>query len=106
VGFWWSHVPRARLAAWLDLLFARLEPGAPVVIIDNRYVEGSSTPIAEVDAADDHWQHRRLEDGSLHRVLKNHPTPTEVEAVLGSRVSGCEWVEPLAYYWAVVARAA
>jgi demethylmenaquinone methyltransferase/2-methoxy-6-polyprenyl-1,4-benzoquinol methylase len=106
VGFWWSHVPRARLAAWLDVLFARLETGAPVVFIDNRYVEGSSTPIAEVDAADDHWQHRRLEDGSLHRVLKNHPTPTEVEAVLGSRVSGCEWVEPLAYYWAVVARAA
>jgi ubiquinone/menaquinone biosynthesis C-methylase UbiE len=23
VGFWWSHVPRARLAGWLDALFAR-----------------------------------------------------------------------------------
>lgn len=111
VGFWWSHVPRARLAAWLDLLFARLEPGAPLVIIDNRYVEGSSTPIAEVDAAGDHWQHRRLDDGSTHRVLKNHPTPAEVEAILGARVSACEWAtgpagDALNYFWAVSARAA
>jgi SAM-dependent methyltransferase len=111
-GFWWSHVPKARLAAWLDGLFARLEPGAPVVFIDNRFVPGSSTPIAEVDAAGDHWQHRRLDDGSHHRVLKNHPTQDEVEAVLGARVSNCRWLGgkvahgPVNHYWAVEALAA
>jgi Methyltransferase domain len=109
VGFWWSHVPRARLAGWLDTLFAHLVPGSPVVIIDNRYVEGSSTPIAEVDAAGDSWQHRRLADGSRHRVLKNHPSPGEVEAALGARVSACSWwggTAGLRHYWAVCARAA
>ena len=109
VGFWWSHVPRARLAGWLDALFAHLEPGAPVVIVDNRYVEGSSTPIAEVDAQGDHWQLRRLADGSRHRVLKNHPTRAEVEAALGARVSACTWFGDEAFprhYWAVCARAA
>ena len=27
-GFWWSHVPRRRIAAFLASLRARLEPGA------------------------------------------------------------------------------
>lgn len=109
VGFWWSHVPKARLAAWLDTLFARLEAGAPVVFIDNRYVEGSSTPVAEVDAAGDAWQHRRLADGSLHRVLKNHPSRAEVEAALGARISACQWFgddHGPRHDWALVARAA
>lgn len=109
VGFWWSHVPKARLDGWLEVLFARLQPGAPVVFIDNRYVEGSSTPIAEVDAHGDAWQWRTLADGSRHRVLKNHPSRSEVEAALGARVSGCSWfgdeTDPR-HYWAVVARSA
>jgi demethylmenaquinone methyltransferase/2-methoxy-6-polyprenyl-1,4-benzoquinol methylase len=108
-GFWWSHVPKARLAGWLDALFVHLEPGAPVVFIDNRYVEGSSTPIAEVDAEGNSWQHRRLADGSRHRVLKNHPTRAEVEAVLGARVSRCTWFGDAArprHYWGVCALAA
>ncbi|MFM7847666.1 MAG: class I SAM-dependent methyltransferase [Rubrivivax sp.] len=109
VGFWWSHVPRARLAGWLDALFARLAPGAPVVFIDNRFVEGSSTPIAEVDAQGDCWQLRRLDDGSRHRVLKNHPTRAEVESVLGGRAARCDWFGDAAlprHYWAVHAQAA
>lgn len=109
VGFWWSHVPRARLAGWLDALFARLAPGAPVVFVDNRFVEGSSTPIAEVDAQGDSWQLRRLDDGSRHRVLKNHPTRAEVESVLGGRAARCDWFGDAAlprHYWAVRAQAA
>ncbi len=116
VGFWWSHVPKARLAPWLDVLFAHLVPGAPVVFVDNRYVEGSSTPIAEIDANGDHWQHRRLADGSRHRVLKNHPGRDEVEAALGARVAACavfgeddeagDGGPPPRHYWALKARAA
>jgi len=39
-------------AGWRPL-HARLAPGARVVFVDNRYVEGSSTPIARTDAAAD-----------------------------------------------------
>ena len=109
VGFWWSHLPRARLAGWLDALFSRLAPGAPVVFVDNRFVEGSSTPIAEVDAQGDCWQLRQLDDGSRHRVMKNHPTRAEVEATLGARASRCDWFGNEAlprHYWAVCAQAA
>src|SRR5262245_40646418 len=49
-GFWWSHVPFARLDSFLSGLQQRLEPGARVAFMDNRYVEGSSTPLSRTDA--------------------------------------------------------
>src|SRR5205085_155578 len=81
-GFWFSHVPTARRRAFLLGLHALLEPGATVVLLDNRYVEGSSSPIAERDDAGDTWQARTLRDGSSHRVLKNFPTEDELRALL------------------------
>ena len=99
-GFWWSHVPRARLREFLQGLHACLEPGARVVFLDNRFVPGSSTPVSEVDAQGDTWQQRRLEDGSTHRVLKNFPT----EAALREAVAGLATdvhVTTWAHYWAL-----
>lgn len=100
-GFWWSHVERARLPGWLAQLHARLQPGARVIFIDNRFVAGSSTPIARVDAAGDSWQQRTLDDGSMHEVLKNFPTRAEALAALaesGSRARDIDWIEH-PHYW-------
>lgn len=49
-GCWWSHVPLARLPGWLHTLHTRLAPGAVVVMLDNRFVPASSTPISRQDA--------------------------------------------------------
>ena len=99
-GFWWSHVERARLPGWLDQLHARLQSGARVVFIDNRYVPGSSTPIARTDAAGDSWQRRTLDDGSVHEVLKNFPTRDEAASALGMRARHADWIEH-PHYWAL-----
>ena len=53
-----------------------------MVFIDNRYVEGSSTPVAEVDANGDSWQIRPLADGSTHRVMTNFPEEAELHAMI------------------------
>jgi len=97
-GHWWSHLPRAQLPDWLDLLHAHLEPGARVVMLDNCYVEGSSTPIARRDAEGNTWQQRRLADGSTHEVLKNFPTEAEARAALGGRAQRVRWTGH-AHYW-------
>ena len=99
-GFWWSHIERARLPGWLDALHARLPPGARVVFIDNRFVPGSSTPIARTDAAGDSWQRRTLDDGSVHEVLKNFPTRDAAVGALGSRARHADWIEH-PHYWAL-----
>jgi len=97
-GFWWSHLPRSRLAGWLERLHALVAPGGRVAFLDNRFVQGSSTPIACTDEAGDTWQRRSLPDGSTHEVLKNFPTRDEALAVLGPRARAPRWVETT-YYW-------
>jgi SAM-dependent methyltransferase len=97
-GFWWSHVPIERLPQWLALLHARLQPGACVVMLDNRYVEGSSTPISRRDAQGNSYQQRSLDDGSAHEVLKNFPTRDAALALLAGAAQQAEWVEH-PHYW-------
>jgi demethylmenaquinone methyltransferase/2-methoxy-6-polyprenyl-1,4-benzoquinol methylase len=97
-GFWFSHVPRSRQRAFLSGLHAALLPGAKVVLVDNRYVEGSSHPITERDAEGNMYQTRTLSDGSTHRVLKNFPTEEELRAVVEGLGTGAQYT-PLQYYW-------
>ncbi|MFN2643430.1 MAG: class I SAM-dependent methyltransferase [Burkholderiales bacterium] len=98
--FWWSHVPRRRIAAFLGSLHARLEGGARVIFMDNRYVERSSTPIAERDAAGDTYQLRRLSDGSENRVLKNFPSEAELRSAVAAHAATFSY-RTLEYYWLV-----
>jgi demethylmenaquinone methyltransferase/2-methoxy-6-polyprenyl-1,4-benzoquinol methylase len=94
-GFWWSHVPLGKIAGFLRNLEKVLQPGATVAFMDNRYVEGSSTPISRTDADGNTYQARRLADGSSHEVLKNFPTAQELRARLGKDVRHVEYE----YYW-------
>jgi len=97
-GFWWSHVPLQRLDSFLAASVAAVAPRALIAFLDNRYVEGSSTPIARRDAAGNGHQLRRLDDGSTHEVLKNFPSASE----LIKRTVKSGWganVELYEHYW-------
>ena len=97
-GFWWSHVPLSRLSEWLATLYARLQSGARVVHLDNRFVAGSSTPISRRDPAGNSYQTRALDDGSTHEVLKNFPSRGQAVAALGPRAHDAQWRE-LEHFW-------
>jgi len=97
-GFWWSHVPLERLDGFLVDCQSAVAPGALIAFLDNRYVEGSSTPVTRHDLQGNTYQMRKLDDGSPHEVLKNFPTESE----LIQRVSRLGWganVELLEHYW-------
>ena len=97
-GFWWSHVPRSRIGEFLGSLRARLATGAKVMLLDNRYVEGSSTPLAGFDAEGNTFQMRKLADGSSVRVMKNFPSEEELRESLASHASGIAY-RAFDYYW-------
>jgi demethylmenaquinone methyltransferase/2-methoxy-6-polyprenyl-1,4-benzoquinol methylase len=99
-AFWWSHIPRARITAFLTELTRCFASGSSAVFLDNRYVEGSSTPIARVDDQGDTYQLRRMRDGSSVEVLKNFPSTAELLTVLApvARDRDVE-VARLQYYW-------
>ncbi|GAB3651862.1 class I SAM-dependent methyltransferase [Ramlibacter alkalitolerans] len=99
-GFWFSHVPKSRVAEFLAGLHRALVPGARVVFLDNLYVEGNSTPVCERDAEGNTYQMRTLADGSTHQVLKNFPTEGELrEAMRG--LAGELRHHAWKYYWAL-----
>ena len=95
---WWSHVPLAGLDEFVEAATRAVAPGALMAFIDNRYVEGSSTPVSRRDAQGNTYQARKLDDGSSHEVLKNFPQESE----LIQRASRHGWgahVELLPHYW-------
>jgi demethylmenaquinone methyltransferase/2-methoxy-6-polyprenyl-1,4-benzoquinol methylase len=97
-GFWWSHVPLARLPGWLALLHSRLDAGARIVMMDNRFVAGSSTAISRRDADGNRYQLRTLDDGSVHEVVKNFPDRGAALRAIGERARDAEWTEHT-HYW-------
>ncbi|MEM9601306.1 MAG: methyltransferase domain-containing protein [Pseudomonadota bacterium] len=96
VGFWFSHVPRARRRAFCRGLDAALAPGSPVVFVDN--LPGACQPINRVDDVGDGWHTRTLPDGSEHQVLKNFPRPDEMLDALEGLASHTVWRE-LEHFW-------
>jgi SAM-dependent methyltransferase len=99
-GFWFSHVPKSRQREFLVRLGEALEPGAQVVLLDNLYVDGSSSPIVERDVEGNTYQRRTLSDGSVHRVLKNFPTHAELNSLV-SGLSASVVITEWPYFWAV-----
>lgn len=97
-GFWWSHVPKLRLPAFLETLHAALVPGSRVVFADNRFVPGSSSPLSRHDDEGNTYQLRSLADGSHHEVLKNFPTTEELREVIAPFSEGVE-ILTSDYFW-------
>jgi predicted O-methyltransferase YrrM len=97
-GFWWSHIRRADIPRFLAGVRARTGPGTTLVLADNRYVPGSSTPISRTDEAGDTYQLRQLGDGREYEIVKNFPGREQVAADLDSAATDFSWTE-LDYYW-------
>src|SRR4051812_25489781 len=97
-AFWWSHVPKARLKEFLNGFHQAFAPGAKLMFMDNRYVEGSSTPVSRKDAEGNTYQWRKLDDGSVHEVLKNFPDRKELLEHARASAGEVEVTE-LKYYW-------
>ncbi|MCB0543040.1 MAG: class I SAM-dependent methyltransferase [Saprospiraceae bacterium] len=101
-GFIWSHIPRQQLTVVIETLAARICAGGLLVFADNRYVEGSSTPVRAHDAEGNTWQQRHLDDGSEYLVLKNFPDKSELQTLLSA--FGELEVQELTYFWMVKCR--
>jgi len=99
-GFWFSHVPLARRVEFLARLHASLAPGARAVLLDNRFVAGSSTPLCDTDDQGDTWQLRPLRDGSVHRILKNFPDAEALHAAVRAAGAAAGTFTQWPHYWA------
>ena len=102
-GFWLSHVPMERFEEFWSRVEGWLEPGGRVFFVDDAYrtpeelIYGEASPIVQ----------RRLNDGSVHRIVKVPHRPEELEG----RLRALGWaitVDALSderFYWGAGGRA-
>ena len=100
-GFWWSHVKKSGIEHFVANLATRLEPGSLVGILENLYVEGSSTAISRRDAEGNTYQKRKVLTGEEYEVLKNFPTAGELRAAVAP-IAREAHLESLRHYWLLV----
>lgn len=104
-GFWWSHVLRADIPSFLGGLRSQVGPGTSLILLDNRYVSGSSQPVSRTGPGGDTYQQRRLGergDGGPYEVVKNFPDRAQLTADLAAFAAEVTWTE-LEYYWLATA---
>ncbi len=102
-GFWLSHVPLERFAAFWALVDDCLAPGGRVFFADDAY----RTPDELVEGPASSTIRRRLRDGTAHRAVKVPHTTHELEA----RLTRLGWdidVSPTAgpFFWGAGGRRA
>ncbi|MDQ2672079.1 MAG: class I SAM-dependent methyltransferase [Actinomycetota bacterium] len=86
-GFWLSHVPPGRFAAFWDLVRSALRPGGCVFFVDSLRTETWAAKESAGQAPRDHTTLRRLNDGREFRIVKVFYDPVELEA----RLAGMGW---------------
>lgn len=96
-GFWWSHIQKSRLDAFLHNLHRKLGPGSLVVFFDNTHA-GSRHSITSHDAEGNTYQRRKLESGKEYNVLKNFPTEAEMRERLSGIAEDIRYIT-LTHYW-------
>ena len=77
-GFWLSHVPPQRFAAFRTLAEHCLAPGGRVLFVD----EGPPRAVNDPAAADSPVVKRQLRDGTIHEIVKIFYEPEELRRML------------------------
>jgi len=103
IGFWWSHLKRDEQDALLGQLRARLGPNVTLVLLDDAYVEGSSTTVARTDAQGNTYEIVTSPDGERFELPKNYPADSALRKRLGGDVREIR-IERLTYYWMLTCR--
>jgi SAM-dependent methyltransferase len=102
-GFWWSHVKREEQERLLAQWRAKLGKDVLVVLLDNVYVDGSSTVVARTDQEGNTYQFRTLASGERLEIVKNFPTDSYLRKKLAAAVKEIR-IERWQYYWLLTAR--
>jgi demethylmenaquinone methyltransferase/2-methoxy-6-polyprenyl-1,4-benzoquinol methylase len=80
-GFFVSHVPRARLDGFFDMIGRALAPGGIIALVDSLREETSTARDHVLTTGE--VMERRLDDGRTFKVVKNFYEPVELSAAAG-----------------------
>ncbi len=96
---WFSHIPKSKVHAFLDVFHARLTVGARVVLSDTLYSPPGPGQKAflQIDEEGNNIQMRGIpgspDPAKRYRVIKNHPSEQELRVYLAGRAIDVEYSE-------------
>ncbi|MBI3459527.1 class I SAM-dependent methyltransferase [Candidatus Acetothermia bacterium] len=97
-NFWFSHMPKVRIAEFLDEFHKKLSKGAVVFMADNVYIPGIGGELVTRPGSEDTFKLRELSDDSKHEVLKNYHSADQLQNIFAPRtrdlkihVGQCLW---------------
>jgi demethylmenaquinone methyltransferase/2-methoxy-6-polyprenyl-1,4-benzoquinol methylase len=82
VGYFLSHVPAARLDAFLGAVAGALRSGGVLGVLDGRRDERSSSPDQPPPSPETEVMTRRLNDGRTFQIVKRYDEPAALTAAL------------------------
>jgi len=103
IGFWWSHLLREEQEGFLKQLRARVGKDVLLIVLDDAYVEGSSTTIARTDAHGNTFQLVTTPDGERVELPKSYPTDSTLRKRLADAVREIKIVR-MEFYWLLTCR--
>jgi len=103
IGFWWSHLVRDEQEAFLKQLRARVGKDVLLIVLDDTYVDGSSTTIARTDAQGNTFQLVTTPDGERVELPKSYPTDSTLRKRLADAGREIKIVR-MEYYWLLTCR--
>jgi len=83
-NFWFSHVPKAKIAEFLTLFHRTLQPGSRVFMADNVNVPGLGGELIAKPGDENTYKLRTLADGAQQEILKNYFTPEELVSIFSA----------------------
>ncbi len=97
-GFIWSHIPLQSIDKFLRILNSFTAPDGTIVLMDNNFVKGNSSPVTYTDKEENTFQTRALDDGTTHLIMKNFPTEGFLREKLSEIAIDIQFIK-LKYYW-------
>ena len=98
-NFWISHVPLARMHAFIRGFHKRLATGSPVFMVDNMNTPGHGGEFLREPDGEDTFKLRELNDGSRHTIIKNYFDSDELRGLFEPYVRNLRFDAGTYYWW-------
>ncbi|MBU8933530.1 MAG: class I SAM-dependent methyltransferase [candidate division Zixibacteria bacterium] len=89
---WWSHIPKQRVADFLQALHDHLEKGACVIIIDMLVIDFFEQEEVRYDEDGNRISRRTVPGGGEFWVVKNFPDETELRETLSPYADDIKYI--------------